>query len=171
MIVFKKLKIKRINPFKVLDDESEAPAKDDESLAEIKKSDWKQEPVNKKRTSDATIFGSGIDDSISIPKKKRNTDVLGDVMLDISPTREWNQCVNTATATAAASAAATENDCHTPSPILPTNEKKYPQRRCVYCRVNSTPRDTRYCIYTPALCKTPCFAKYHCSGEALAGIR
>ena len=64
MIVFKKLNAKRINPFKVLDDEPEAPAKDDESLEEIERSDWKQKLENKKRTSDGELFNSGIDDSV-----------------------------------------------------------------------------------------------------------
>ena len=54
---------------------------------------------------------------------------------------------------------------HFLSQIPPTEKKKYPQRRCVYCRMNSAPRDTRYycktCINTPALCKEPCFRKYH----------
>ena len=70
MIVFKKLKIKRINPFKVLDNEPEAPAKDDEILEEIKGSDWKQKPENKKRTSDGKIFNSGIDDDAPIRKSR-----------------------------------------------------------------------------------------------------
>ena len=60
----KKLKTKRIKPFKVLDDESEAPAKDDESLGESEGSDWKQKAENTKRTSDGKMFNAGIDDSI-----------------------------------------------------------------------------------------------------------
>ena len=63
MIVFKKLKTKRINPFKG-DDESEAPANDVELLEEIERSDWKQKSENKKRTSDGKIFQSGIGDNI-----------------------------------------------------------------------------------------------------------
>ena len=176
MIVFKKLKTKRIKPFKVLDDdEPEAPAKDDESQSqtEIERHNSKRKAENaeliapiKRRKSDHTIFGSGIDDddSIIVQKKRWNTDALGDEKLDNSPTREWNQDVSTTDADAAP-----ECDCHTPSPILPTGKKKYPQKRCVYCRVNSTPRDTRYyckaCVNTPALCKTPCFESYHCSKE------
>ena len=68
MIVFKKLKSKRIFPFKVLDDESEAPPKDDESLEEIEGSDWKQIPENKKRTSDGKMLNLGVDDAASIRK-------------------------------------------------------------------------------------------------------
>ena len=55
---------------------------------------------------------------------------------------------------------------HIPTPISPTRKKKYPQRRCVICRENGAPRDTRYCckacFEVPALCKTPCFRTYHC---------
>ena len=58
-------------------------------------------------------------------------------------------------------------DHHVPTPILPTVKKKYPQRRCVICRKNGAPRDTRYCckacFEVPALCKTPCFRIYHCN--------
>ena len=57
------------------------------------------------------------------------------------------------------------SNIHTPSPILQTGKKKYPQRRCVVCRQNGAPRDTRYycraCAEVPALCKTPCFGIYH----------
>ena len=52
MIAFKKLRTKRIKPFKVLDDE--APVEDDESLAEIERSDWKQKPANKIQISDGS---------------------------------------------------------------------------------------------------------------------
>ena len=58
-------------------------------------------------------------------------------------------------------------DYHIPTPILPTRKKKYPQRRCVVCRKNGAPHDTRYCCKAcfelPALCKTPCFRIYHCN--------
>ena len=56
-------------------------------------------------------------------------------------------------------------DNHVPTIIFPTRKKKYPQRRCVICRENDAPRDTRYCckacFEVPALCKTPCFRIYH----------
>ena len=172
MIVFKKLRSKRFNGFEVLDDdEPEPPAQHSEERN--LRSDLKRKtehdgitlPIEQHET-DHTIFGSGIhktlmiDDSTMIPKKKRNTDVPRDVNLDVSP-KMCNLDVKNVDA---------ENG-HVISSILPTGKKKYPQRRCVYCRDYSVPRDTRYyckaCINTPALCKTPCFAKYHSIREPL----
>ena len=173
MIVFKMVRSKRVNGFEALDDDDapEPPAQHSEE--KNLRSDLKRKTEHDDITvpiaqheSDHTIFGSGIDnapiidDSTVIPKKKRNTDVSRDVKLDVSP-KMCNVDVNTVDA---------END-HVISSILPTGKKKYPQRRCVYCRDYSTPRDTRYyckaCVNKPALCKTPCFAKYHCTREAL----
>ena len=68
MIVFKKLNSKRINPFKVLDDE--APVEDDKSFEEIEGSGWKQIPENKKRTSDGQMFNLGVDDADPIRKDR-----------------------------------------------------------------------------------------------------
>ena len=54
---------------------------------------------------------------------------------------------------------------HIPSRIPRTGKKIYPQRRCVICSENGTPRDTRYfckgCMESPTLCKRPCFVIYH----------
>ena len=77
MIVFKKLKTKRINPFKD-DDESEAPVKDDEFLEKIERSDSEQKPENKKRTSDGKMFHSGIGDNIdyAVPIRKIGADIV-----------------------------------------------------------------------------------------------
>ena len=70
MIVFKKLKTKRINPFNVLNDEPEALAKNDESLEKIEGSDWKQKPENKKRTSDGNFFNLDVDVDAPIRKNR-----------------------------------------------------------------------------------------------------
>ena len=48
--------------------------------------------------------------------------------------------------------------------IQPTEQKKWPQKKCVYCRRKYGIRnDTRYiCLQcNVALCKEPCFAAYH----------
>ena len=66
MIVFRKLKTKKINPFKVLDDESEDLVKYEESLKEIEGSDWKQKKTDdKKEISDYKVFNSRIYDSLN----------------------------------------------------------------------------------------------------------
>ena len=162
MIVFKKLRSKRFNGFEVLDDddETETPAQHCEERnlrSDSRLSNMKQI---------IHFFGSGIhktlmiDDSTMIPKKERNTDVPRDVNLDVSP-KMRNLDVKNVDA----------ENAHVISSILPTGKKKYPQRRCVYCRDYSVPRDTWYyckaCINTPALCKTTCFAKYHIIREPL----
>ena len=65
MIVFKTLNSTRINSFKGLkDDETEAPAKDDEFLAETEKRGWEQKSEKKKRASDSKMFQLRIGDSI-----------------------------------------------------------------------------------------------------------
>ena len=167
MIVFKKLRCKRSNGFEVLDDDDEPEPLVQHREEKTLRSDLKRKtepgeitaPIEQ-HESDHTICGSGIhktliiDDCIMIPKKKQKTDVPRDVKLDVSH-KISNLDVKKVDA---------END-HIISSILPTGKKKYPQRRCVYCRDYSVPRDTRYyckvCVNTPALCKTPCFAKYH----------
>ena len=57
-----------------------------------------------------------------------------------------------------------QSDNHVPFPIPPTENKKYPQRKCVSCRRGGVRRDTRYycddCIGRPALCRD-CFREYH----------
>ena len=55
---------------------------------------------------------------------------------------------------------------HHISLICPTEGKKWPQKKCVYCRRKYGVRnDTRYfCIQcNVALCKEPCFSDYHCN--------
>ena len=94
MIVFKKVKSKRVNGFEALDDDDahETPAQNSEE--KNLRSDLKRKTEHDDITvpiaqyeSDHTIFGSGIDnapiidDSTVIPKKKKNTDVSRDVKL------------------------------------------------------------------------------------------
>ena len=52
---------------------------------------------------------------------------------------------------------------HLLSQIPATEKKKWPQKRCVYCRKYGTRRDTRYICSScnTALCKNPCFSEYH----------
>ena len=52
---------------------------------------------------------------------------------------------------------------HLLSQIPATEKKKWPQKRCVYCRKYGTRRDTRYICSSCniALCKSPCFSEYH----------
>ena len=173
MIVFERMRSKGFNGFKTLDadDYPEPPVQHSEE--KHLRSDLKRKTEHgditvpiEQHESNHIMSGSDlhktsiIDDSTMIPKKKRNTDVSRDVKLDVSP-KIYNLDVKSVDA---------END-HVISSILPTGKKKYPQRRCVYCRDYSVPRGTRYyCkayVTTPALCKTPCFAKYHCTREAL----
>ena len=55
---------------------------------------------------------------------------------------------------------------HHLSLIYPTEGKKWPQKKCVYCRRKYGIRnDTRYfCIQcNVGLCKKPCFSDYHCN--------
>ena len=55
---------------------------------------------------------------------------------------------------------------HTLSKIAATERKKWPQKKCVYCRQKYGIRnDTRYiCMQCDvALCKEPCFSDYHCN--------
>ena len=55
---------------------------------------------------------------------------------------------------------------HHLSTICPTERKKWPQKKCVYCRQKYGIRnDTRYiCMQCDvALCKEPCFSDYHCN--------
>ena len=55
---------------------------------------------------------------------------------------------------------------HHLSLIYPTEGKKWPQKKCVYCRrKNGVRKDTRYiCMQcNVALCKEPCFSDYHCN--------
>ena len=170
MIVFKTLRCKRSNGFEALhDDEPEPPTQHSEGKTIRSDLQRKAEhgeitvPVEK-HESDHPIFGSGIhqtliiDDSTTISKKKRNTD--DPTKLDVSH-KMGNLDAKKVDA---------END-HIISSILPTGKKKYPQRRCVYCIDYSVPRDTihycKACINTPALCKTPCFSKYHGTIDAL----
>ena len=50
--------------------------------------------------------------------------------------------------------------------IGPTERKRYPQKKCVYCRRKYGLRnDTRYIctLCDVALCKEPCFSEYHCN--------
>ena len=59
---------------------------------------------------------------------------------------------------------------HQVSLIRPTERKKWPQKKCVYCRRNYGLRnDTRYiCMQcNVALCKEPCFADYHYHATSL----
>ena len=54
---------------------------------------------------------------------------------------------------------------HIPHQIPQNGKKRYRQLRCVMCRDNGFPRDTRYycngCSEKPALCKKLCFYNYH----------
>ena len=52
---------------------------------------------------------------------------------------------------------------HSISRISQKGKKKYPQKRCVVCRMKGTRHDTRYYCETcnTALCKSPCFKEYH----------
>ena len=55
---------------------------------------------------------------------------------------------------------------HHLSTIYSTERKKWPQKKCVYCRQKYGVRnDTRYiCMQCGvALCKQPCFSDYHCN--------
>ena len=50
--------------------------------------------------------------------------------------------------------------------IGPTERRRYPQKKCVYCRRKYGLRnDTRYIctLCDVALCKEPCFSVYHCN--------
>ena len=62
----------------MLNVESEDPGKDDESLEEIERSDWKQKPEDKKQTSDGKVFNSEIgyslDDADPIRKDRPRYD-------------------------------------------------------------------------------------------------
>ena len=57
------------------------------------------------------------------------------------------------------------NEKHNLQPILPTEKKKYPTKRCVVCLDKSLRKETRYycsiCMDSPALCKNKCFRVYH----------
>ena len=88
MIVFKKLRSKRFNGFEALYDDDEPEPTAQHSEEKHLRSDLKRKTEHsvitvpiEQHESDHTIFGSGIykipiiDDSIMIPKKKRNTDV------------------------------------------------------------------------------------------------
>ena len=58
---------------------------------------------------------------------------------------------------------------HHISLICPTEGKKWPQKKCIYCRQKyGVQKDTRYfCMEcNVALCKEPCFSDYH-YGESL----
>ena len=221
MIVFKKLRIKRIKPFKVLDDE--APVEDGESLVEIERHNSKRKPANKTQISN----GSGADlnragygryrstlsenkissdeKELSIPVKRKmtyhstdNSDYPPvvptkirrfskdedsemesneiDDSLNLSQNEDnevessdvrcteggFSQDVNKNNLNSGEKTYSDDNR-HLLSQIPPTDKKKYPQRRCPYSRMNSTPRDTRYyCKFcNAALCKEPCFREFH----------
>ena len=124
---------------------------DDESSEEEGQSiDLKREaaidklPIKRKRLNADHVDGSGVtkltreinsnDGDLALSKSKANLDVF------------------------------TASD-HVPSAIVSDSKKKYPQRKCIVCRRYGTRRDTRYCckdcVGFPALCKSPCFMKYH----------
>ena len=191
MIVFKKLRIKRINPFKVLDAESEAPAKDDESLTEIKESDLKREVNNdkvlikRKRLDVDHIDGLQGDEDESSQEESQRIDLKREAAIDKLPIKRkrlnadhvdgsgvtnLSHEINSNDGDLALSKSKANLDVftvsdHVPSAIVSDSKKKYPQRKCIVCRRCGTRRDTRYCctdcVGFPALCKSPCFIKYH----------
>ena len=70
MIVFKKLRTKRIKPFERIGTEKKPPAQDDESQTEIERHNSKRKAENdeliapiKRQKSDHTIFGSRLQES------------------------------------------------------------------------------------------------------------